>query len=97
MKTPKITLFLMVLVSLSLIGQDVLFHNGLKWLEFIQDSAFVVLGGFCGMVLGKLNEKNKKPSLIDTEKLAKEVSQDEKRQLQEKIKTLEAALEKLIK
>lgn len=97
MKTPKFTLFLTALATLALIGQDVLLHNGLKWLELLQNSTLVALGGFCGMVLEKLKDKNKKPPLIDSEKLSQEVIQDEKKQLQEKIKTLEAALDKLIK
>jgi hypothetical protein len=97
MKTPKLTLFFIVLLTIAFLVQDSLFGAETGLIELLQDFAFVTLGGVLGFFYLSLKEGNKKPALIDPEKLALEVSKDEKKQLEEKVKTLEAALERLIK
>jgi hypothetical protein len=48
-------------------------------------------------MIESLKKGNKKPELIDPAKLAREIAEDESKQLREKIKTLEYALERLNK
>jgi hypothetical protein len=97
MKAPKLTLIFTAIIAIAFAVQDAFLTGRGGWLEFGQDWAFIILGGVLGGVGFGLNDKNKKPELINTEKLALEVAQDEKKQLQEKVKTLEAALERIMK
>jgi len=98
MKTPKFTLFFTVLFLLAFLLYDSFFMPASSGaIELVQDLVFVLIGGFSGLTIFQLQDNNKKPNLIDSKKLALEVAQDEKKQLEDKVKTLEAALERLMK
>ena len=95
MRTPKLTLFFWILTLSVLIAQDLFFHTGSKIIELIQDIAFISLGSVGGFFFFSAPEGKNKPSLLDPHKIAKEVNDDEKKQLQAQVQTLKAALEKL--
>ncbi|MDJ0626392.1 MAG: hypothetical protein QNJ31_08530 [Candidatus Caenarcaniphilales bacterium] len=99
MKYPKVTLFFTIFLLVFLLAQDLLFNiNFTPLVELIHNIAFIMLGSMVGIVIYSLKHGNeKKPELIDEDKLAFKVLEDEKKQLKEKIKTLEAALERLMK
>ena len=99
MKTPKFTLILTSLITLAFLAQDFLFGQTYSNLiDFLQNISFLGLGGFLGTVLfGNKFKSNQKADLINPQKLAEEIVKDEKKQLQEKIKTLEAALNRALK
>ncbi|MDX1918858.1 MAG: hypothetical protein SFT81_06950 [Candidatus Caenarcaniphilales bacterium] len=66
--------------------------------EFILDTFIFIMGIFVVVIYQRLvGGTDKKSDLIDPQKLAQEIARDEKRQLEEKVKTLEAALSKLLK
>ena len=93
MKTPIFTIVFLVIVTLCFLIYDSLMAR--NWIELVQDISFLVLGGIFSWQIRIDNKK--KNSLIDSDKLAVEVIQDENKQLKEKMKTLEAALDKLVK
>ena len=93
MKTPVFTIIFLATITLCFLVYDSLMTR--NWIELVQDISFLVLGGIFSWQI-RIDSK-KKNSLIDTDKLAVEVIEDENKQLKEKMKTLEVALNKLIK
>lgn len=96
MKHPIIAFSLIFTLWLFLFIYDFLF--GLKVppsFDLLQNLAFSGFGIIFGTMINDLKKGNKKPDLIDTEKLALQIAKDEKKQLEEKVKTLELAIERL--
>jgi len=98
MKTPKFTLILTFICLLAFLLYDAFFTGASNQiLELVQDLSFVLIGAFFIFTSTKNKEADQKPNSLDAKKLAAEIAHDEKKQLEDKIKTLEAALERLIK
>ncbi|MDX1920987.1 MAG: hypothetical protein SFU25_09675 [Candidatus Caenarcaniphilales bacterium] len=98
MKHPIIAFSLIALLWFFLLTYDLLF--GIKatpLFDLVQNLAFSGFGIAFGTMIGSAQKGNKKPDLIDSEKLAMQITKDEKKQLEEKVKTLELAIERLTK
>jgi hypothetical protein len=98
MKHPIFASVLFIFAWSSLLVYDFLFGSRLgNTFDFLQNLAFSGFGISFGLMIESLKKGNKKPELIDPAKLAREIAEDESKQLREKIKTLEYALERLNK